>query len=810
MNTLLQDARYSLRLLLKKPGFTLVVVLALGLGIGANTAIFSVVNTILLRPLPYPNADELIWLRETNVAAAIKEETLSPPNYRDWKGQSESFEDMGAFASTRLTLTGGGAEPERLSAAYVTEGFFSVLQAQPRIGRTFTPEEDTPGNGRVIILSHGLFERRFGSDPKIIGTSITINGNPYTVVGVMPKDFITPKPDDRTPPELWAPLAADYDKQNRRADYLNVVGRLKTGVMLQQARAEMEAITQRLEREYPNSNTGWRPIVMPLHERFVGDIRPALLVLLGAVCFLLLIACANVANLMLARSTARQKEIAIRAALGARRGRIMQQLLTESVILGLSGGTVGLLFAFWGIEFLTSLSPGRIPRINEITVDSRVLLFTLGVSLVTGIVFGLLPSLHASTPNLIETLKEGGRSSAAGTSGGRLRSVLAATEVALALVLLIGAGLMARSFLRLQEVNPGFYAKHVLTVGFFLPSTKYKDGPSIVSFYSDLVSKAESLPGVVSASAIDTLPLDAGGNVLGFVIENRLPQSPSENTADAEVRIVTENYFRTMEIPLLRGRLFESQDGADAPTVVVINQTMANRYFPGEDPIGKRITLGNPQSGPWMTIVGIVSDTRHEALTAEPYSQMYGIYTQSPRRALNLVLRTSGDPVNLVTALRSRVAEVDRDLPLSNVRTMEQILSESMLRPRFNMLLITIFAIVAMTLASVGVYGVISYSVSQRTHEIGVRIALGAHPRDIFKMVVGQGLRLALVGVGVGVVAAFALTRVMEGLLYGVQATDPLTFAAISAGLTAIVVMASYLPALRATRVDPMISLRYE
>jgi putative ABC transport system permease protein len=517
-----------------------------------------------------------------------------------------------------------------------------------------------------------------------------------------------------------------------------------------------------------------------------------------------------VANLLLARSTARQKEIAIRAALGARRFRIMQQLLTESVILGLSGGALGLFFAFWGIDVLTSLSPGRIPRIKEITVDSRVLLFTLGVSLITGIVFGLLPALHASNPNLSETLKEGGRSSAQGTSGGRLRSFLAATEVALALVLLIGAGLMARSFLRLQDVNPGFDAQHVLTVGFFLPSTKYKDGPSIVSFYSELLSKAESLPGVISASAIDTLPLDTGGNVLGFVIENRLPQSPSENTADAEVRIVTENYFRTMGIPLMRGRLFESQDGPKAPEVIVINQTMANRYFPGEDPIGKRITLGDPKSGAWMTIVGIVSDTRHEALTAEPYSQMYGVYTQSPRRALNLVLRTSGDPISLVTAIRSRVAAVDGDLPLSNVRTMEQILSESTLRPRFNMLLITIFAVVAMTLASVGVYGVISYSVSQRTHEIGVRIALGAHPGDIFKMVVGQGLRLAIVGVGVGVVAAFALTRVMEGLLYGVQATDPLTFVAISVGLTAIVLMASYLPALRATKVDPMISLRYE
>ena len=810
MNTLLQDARYSLRVLWKKPGFTFVVVLALGLGIGANTAIFSVVNAVLLRPLPYKNSDQLIWLRETNPSADIKEETLSPPNYRDWKAQSESFDDMGAFASTRLTLAGGSAEPERLNAAYVTDGFFSVLKAEPRIGRTFMPQEDTPGNGRVIILSHGLFERRFGSDPNIIGSSITINGNPYTVVGVMPQDFVTPKPDDRRPPEVWAPLAADYNNANRRADFLNVIGRLKPGVSVEQARAEMATITQRLEEQYPNSNTGWSAIVMPLHERFVGDVRPALLILLGAVCFLLLIACANVANLLLARSTARQKEIAIRAAMGARRGRIMQQLLTESLFLGLSGGSLGLLFAFWGIELLISLSPGRIPRITEISVDSRVLVFTFGVSLLTGIVFGLLPALQASNPNLIETLKEGGRSSAEGTSGGRLRNILAVTEVALALVLLIGAGLMARSFLRLQDVNPGFDAHRVLTVGFYLPSTKYKEGPAIVSFYNDLLNKAESLPGVISASAIDTLPLDVGGNVRGFVIENRIPQNPAENTADAEVRVVTADYFRTMEIPLVRGRLFEAQDGPDSPQVIVINQTMANRYFPGEDPIGKRINLGNPNTNSWMTIIGIVRDTRHQGLNVEPYSQMYGVHTQAPQRSLNLVLRTSGDPMSLVTAIRSRVSDTDRELPLSNIRTLEQILAESIVRPRFNMLLISIFAVVAVTLASVGVYGVISYSVSQRTHEIGVRIALGAHPRDIFKMVVGQGLKLALTGVGAGVIVAFGLTRVLAGLLYGVQATDPLTFAAISAGLTVIVVMASYVPALRATRVDPMVSLRYE
>jgi putative ABC transport system permease protein len=810
MNTLLQDVRFSLRMLLKKPGFTFVVVFALALGIGANTAIFSVVNTILLRPLPYKNSDQLIWLRETNPSADIKEETLSPPNYLDWKTQSQSFEDMGAFASTRITLTSGNGEPERINAAYVADGFFSVLGAETQIGRTFMPEEDKPGNNRVIILSYGLFERRFGSDLNLIGNAITINGNPYIVVGVMPKSFISPKPDDRRPPEAWSPLAADYNKENRRGDYLSVIARLKPDVTVEQARAEMATITARLEQQYPDTNSGWSAIVMPLHERFVGDVRPALMILLGAVCFLLLIACANVANLLLARSTARQKEIAIRTALGARRGRIIQQLLTESVMLSLTGGALGLLFAFWGVGVLTSLSPGSIPRVSEIGVDSRVLVFTLGVSLLTGIIFGLLPALQASNPNLNETLKEGGRSSAEGTRGGRLRNILAAAEVALALVLLIGAGLMARSFLRLQDVNPGFDAQRVLTVGLFLPGTKYKEGPQVVAFYKELLSKAESLPGVVSAGAIDTLPLDVGGNVLGFAIEGRPPQQPGDDTPDAEHRVVSEDYFRTMGIPLLRGRLFEGQDGPNAPQAIVINETMANRYFPGEDPLGKRINLGDPQDTPWLTIVGIVRDTRHEALSEEPYSQMYAVHTQAPRRSLALVVRTSGDPMSLVSAIRSRIADMDRDLPLSNMRTMDQILSESILRPRFNMLLITIFAVVAMVLASVGIYGVISYSVSQRTHEIGVRIALGAQPRDIFRIVVGQGLKLAITGVGAGLVVAFALTRVMVSLLYGVEATDPLTFAAISAVLTSIVIMASYIPARRATKVDPMISLRYE
>jgi putative ABC transport system permease protein len=809
MNSLIQDLRFSFRMLLKKPAFTLIVAFALALGIGANTAIFSVINAVLLRPLPYKNPENLVWLRETNPKSDIKDEPASPPNYLDWKTSGQSFEDMGAFVSTTLTLSSGG-EPERIPAVYVTEGFFSVLGVSAAAGRVFTPEEDKPGSNRVILLSHSLFNRRFGADPSIIGNAITINGNPYTVVGVLPANFKNPRPADRKPPEVWVPLAVNYNEQARRGDYLSVIARLKPGATVEQARAEMDTITNRLEQQYPDTNTGWSATVTPLHERFVGDVRPALMLLLGAVGFLLLIACANVANLLLARSTARQKEIAIRSALGARRGRIVQQLLTESLLLSLAGGALGLLIAFWGVDALTSLSLGSIPRLNEVGVDGRALGFTLGVSLLTGVIFGLLPALQASNPNLNETLKEGGRSYNEGAGGGRLRNALAATEVALALMLLIGAGLMVRSFMRLQNVDAGFNPQRTLTAGLFLPSTKYKEGPQVAAFFKELLGKAQSLPGVESAGAIDTLPLSGGGDVIAFVVEGHPPLQPTDDTPDAEYRVVTNDYFRTMGIPLLRGRFLEDQDNANAPWAMVINETMARRYFPDEDPIGKRINTGDPQKSPWRTVVGIVRDTRHESLSAEPYSQMYAAHAQIPRRALSLVLRTSSDPMSLVSALRGEVADMDKDLPMSNVMTMEQILSESIAQPRFNMMLITIFAVVALALASVGVYGVISYSVSQRTHEIGVRIALGAQPGDIFKMVLGQGLKLSLLGVGAGLVAAFALTRVMSGLLYGVQATDPVTFAIIPAILTAIALLASYIPARRATKVDPMVSLRYE
>ena len=812
MEILWHDLRFAIRTLVKKPGFTFVLVLALALGIGANTAIFSVVNAVLLRPLPYKQADRLVWIWGTNPLNDIEHETASAPDYNDWKTQGQSFEEMGGFANTRLTLTGSG-EPERYDGAYVTDGFFEVLGVQPAIGRTFTPEEDKPNSSRVVVLSHGLWQRRFGGDPGIIGQAITINGNPVTVVGVMPADFKHPRPESNRKAEMWMPLQVDYAKAGRRADYLGVIARLKPGVAIEQARAEMTTIAAQLEQQYAATNSGWGTIVLPLHERFVGDVRPVLVVLLGAVGFLLLIACANVANLLLARAAARQKEMAIRTALGARRGRIVRQLLTESVLLAVVGGGLGLLLALWGIEALVALAPGDIPRLNEVSLDARVLLFTFGVSLVTGVMFGLFPALQAANPNLNETLKEGGRGTTEGGRGGRARRILVVAEIALALVPLVGAGLMVKSFVRLQEVDPGFNPERVLAVEVYLPGTTYKEGQQATAFYQQLLTRVQNLPGVEAASAIDTLPLSGGGNVIAFYVEGHLP-ALTDKTPDAEYRIVTPEYFQTMGIPLLRGRYLSEQDGPKTPQSFVINDTLARRYFGDEDPIGKRMNLGSPQQPAWYTVVGIVQDTRHEGLDAEPYPQMYAVNTQVPRRSMVLVARTAGDPAKMIPSIRSTVAEMDSTLALNNARTMAQVISQSIARPRFNMMLMSLFAVVALLLAGVGIYGVMAYSVSQRTHEIGVRMALGASSADVLRMVVRQGMGLTLVGVGIGLAGAFVITKLiaslLSGLLFQVGAHDPLTFVGIALLLALVALAACLIPARRATKVDPMVALRYE
>ena len=806
METFFQDVRFGIRMLAKRPAFTLIAAVALALGIGANSAIFTVVNAVLLRPLPYAEAERLVWIWGTNPANNIAEETASPPDYADWKKFSQSFEAMGAFARTSVILTGEG-EPERALGGMVTDGFFSVLGAQTKLGRTFTAEEDIPNAERVVIISEGLWQRKFGSDPQVIGKAITINGNPTTIVGVLPAEFRNPRPDGAHS-EMWMPFRLDYAQANRRSDFLGVIARLRAGVSIDQAQAEMDQIAASLAEQYPATNAAWGVKVIPLHERFVGNIRLNVLFLMVAVGLLLLIACANVANLLLARAATRRKEIAIRAALGARRARVIRQLLTESVMLSIVGGAAGLGLAIWGIDVLISFSPEDLPRLDAISLDARVVIFTLVVSIVTGILFGLAPAIQSSSTHLSECLKEGGRDSA--QSGGHiLRNILAAGEIAIALILLIGAGLVARSFAILQKVDPGFSGDEVLTAQIQLPRTRYKENPQMSAFYNQLLERVSALPGIEACALIDAAPMSGNSNVLGFVIEGR-PPLPPDQFQDAEAYAASENYFRVLNIPLKRGRVFTSEDRPDGPQAVVINETFARRYFPDEDPLGHRINLDNPQTSPWATIVGVVGDVRHEAMGQEPYPQMYAASAQNPPRGATLVMKTEADPSSLISAIRSEIRNLDASLPLYNIRPMEQLTRESMARPRFNTFLIALFAALALLLASVGIYGVMSYSVTQRTHEIGVRMALGAASTDITKMIVAHGLKVSLAGVAVGLAASFGLTRLMKSLLYGVSATDPITFTGIAALLTLVAIVACYIPARRATHVDPMVALRYE
>ncbi len=809
MQNLWQDIRYAVRILAKRPGFTLVAVLALALGIGANSAIFSVFNTVLLRPLPYREPDRLVLIW-TRFLPDLPQNWVSGPEVIDFRERNSSLEDLAALAWPNFNLTGVG-EPEQLQGGAVTANLFPLLGVAPQYGRVFRPEEDQPGAGRVVILSHGLWQRRFGGDPQMVGKTISLNGAANTVVGVMPPDFGILPPDAQSPMQvdLWTPFALDFKQQSRGSHFIRVIARLKPGVTLEQARADMDAVAEQMDKAFYN-DFGFGVTVAPLHGHVVRNVRPALLVLLGAVGFVLLIACANVANLLLANAVAREKEIAVRAALGAGRWRILRQLMIESVALGLFSGLVGLLLAFFGLKALVALAPDNLPRVDEIAIDWRVLGFTLGVSLLTGLIFGLAPAWQASKLDFHDALKEGGRGGGGGSRGRRLRSALVVAEVALSLVLLTGAGLMARSFLRLQVVDPGFNPDNVLTMRLQLPQSRYSQPEQIVGFYQSLIERVKSLPGVENAGVISNLPMSGAYSSGTITVET--PQASQQNASfEADWRRVSPDYHRTMNVALLRGRYFSEQDKADGPLAVIVDESFAKRFWPDGDPIGQRVKRGGAQSTqPWFTIVGVVRHVKDYGLNEEGRERVYFPIAQFPSNAVYLAARTKGDPLAMAAATRGAVWSLDPNQPVSRIRAMDEYVYSSAAQPRFNTLLLTIFATVALILAAVGVYGVMNYSVTQRTHEIGIRMALGGERKHIVRLVVGEGLALVGAGVVLGVTGALAVTRLMSGLLFGVSATDPVTFATIALLLIAVAILACYIPARRATKVDPMIALRYE
>ena len=808
MFTLLHDVRYAFRLLAKSPGFTAIAVLTLALGIGTNTAIFSVVNAVLLRPLPFRDPSRLVLVIEKSKYPTI---TVSYQNYLDWRDQSHSFESMEAIYGANMTLTGKG-EPERLVARRVTAGFFSMLGISPKIGRNFMPEEDSAGGTPVAILSYGLWQRSFGGSNNILGQTINLDAQPYTVVGVMPAGFkFFQDADVFLAFHPWAKTLPD--DRNWHPGILPVA-RLKPGATIAQARAEMQTISKRLEQQYPIYNTGCSSDVILAHDQLVQSSRPALLLLLGAVSFVLLIACVNVANLLLARASARGREVAIRTAMGAGRVRIVRQLLTESVILSLAGAGLGLLLGWSALGPLLKISASSLPQGAVVGLDRWVLAFTAGVAILTGLLFGIFPALRTAKLDLRETLNESSRGSTAGPGHHRLGNTLVSLEIALALLLLVGAGLLLRSFSRMQDVPPGFQADHLFVADVPVSQASYAKPEQRFEFYDRLVDRARTLPGVLAAGAATFLPVSGGGSVIHFNIAGRPPKSASDFTA-AGYRAVTPGYFETLGFRLLRGRLFTPADRENAPAVCIINASMAKVYFPDINPLGQHMQLGATpvKEIPMMEIVGVVGDVS-PGLGTDPQAEMYLPYRQAdgllPVFQLSMVMRTAGDPLLQTSALRSALSQIDPNQPLVKVRTMEENMATTVAQPRFRAWLIGIFAVLALVLSAVGVYGVMSYTVTQRTNEIGIRVTMGAQPQDVFHIIVGEAMRLAILGVGVGLAAAFALTRLLRSFLFGISAYDPLTFIGVSVLLTAVAIAASYFPARRATLVDPLVALRYE
>ncbi len=818
MNTLFQDLRYGARMLLKNPGVTAVAVVTLALGIGANTAIFSVVNAVMLRPLPYKNPDRVVSLWEN--VPEYGRWRVTPANFLDWKKQSTVFEDMAAFGASTMTLTGVG-EPEQMMGTRASAGYFAVIGTEPMLGRSFLQEEYEPGKGQVVVLGHRFWQRRFGGDPTIINKAITLDGVSYTVTGVMPPGIypvwattsghISFNQDEQ---QFWTPMSFTAQwAAVRTAHVLGVVGRLKAGVTIEQATAEMNTIGARLEQEYA-ANKGEGIIVNPFMNEVVGAARPALLTLLGAVALVLLIACANIAGLLLAQHAARSKEIAIRAALGAGRGRLVRQFFLEGLLLSIMGTAAGIALAMFGIDLMLKLLPSQLPRFSQTQLDGRVLAFTLLLSFITCLVFGLVPAWQASRLDLQATLEQGGRTSGTGASRQRFRQLLVVFQVGLAVMLVIGAGLLMKSFWRLRQVDPGFKPENILSLSLTLPQSKYREPQKINAFYNQLIEGLSGLPGVDAAAIAYDHPLQSNW-IDSFAFEGR-PAPEAGKGPSANFTSVSWDYFRTVRTRIVRGREFTAQDDQDHPGVAIVNEAFVRQYFPNELSLGQRLKL-SPPARIWnnqrltsFEIVGVAQDVKSGGLNAETEPTYYVPSAQAPLQDMMILVRTSGDPTALVPALRNAVWSIDADQPIANISTMEKIVADSIAQPRLSMLLMGLFGALALILAAVGIYGLLSYAVTQRTQEMGIRIALGARTQDVLKLILRQGMTLALIGIAIGLIGSFALTRLIEGLLFGVTPTDATTFVAVSGVLIGVALLACYFPARRATKVDPLVALRYE
>jgi putative ABC transport system permease protein len=804
-----KDVRYGFRMLRKSPSFTFFAVAVLALGIAANSAIFSIADAVLIRPLPYTDANQLVIVWEDASAYGFPKDTPAPGNFSDWKARNQVFSDVAATSfGGSFNLIGAGT-PEKLTGRSVTANLLSVLGVTPEIGRDFRPEDDVPGATPVAILSHGLWLRRFGGDPQILGKEILLNYEKCTVIGVMKRGFQFP---DREA-ELWTPARfTKAELANHGSHFLEVVARLKPGVSLKSANADLAVIAKEMEKEHPDSNAKVGAFAVPLREEFAGDVRPAILMLVGAVCFVLLIACANVANLLLSRATARRREMAMRLALGATRSRIVQQMLTESVLLAMFAGIAGLLLSIWGTRFLATLIPGGIAPLTGTGVDGRVLLFTLVVTLATGVLFGIIPASRVSHFHLTPSLKQGGGQSGVGSGGQRLRDALVICEVALAIVLLAGGALMIRSLQNLYHLDPGFRADHVLVAHTPLPEQKYKLFAQRSAFYDRVIANVERLPGVVAAGYTTWIPLTNPGGAMGITVEGK-PEPPPGQMLIPNVRMISKDYITALRMKLIDGRLFEQSDDFGKPLVALINQTMARNYWPGENAIGRQFKIGRySENNPWITVVGIVGDVHQAGLDLPPRAEMYLPYQQQDKGydPEFLAVRTGGDPMALAEVVRQQVWAVDKEQPVAGVMPLEDLVDDNLSARRMQASLLSGFAGLALLLVTLGIYAVLSFAVTQRTQEIGVRVAMGAQPRDVLRMIFSQGFKLFMIGAAIGLAAAFALSSALVHLLFGVSAYDPASFASVTMLLAAVALLACYVPARRATRVDPLIALRYE